>query len=951
MTELIVKEQGTGTNKTSLDLRDAKIELTFEIQDNTDITKRSSPHSLSFELPRTRTNDQFFAHYHEVNIANGTWSAYSETVAEVYDYGVVVLTGILQLNELTEEYYSVNILGITADVYKAIRGKSFADLFTHQIGNATDHALTSANIINSWTLTNDITVGTVGVGTVVYPLVDNGWYPSGWYLTALNYSFSGLNNTPTHIRPEHLKPSILVKYLFEQIFAYAGYTIAYGAGLTGKEFKTLYMLLATEQKSVAVRPMYGANVGIPSTITIAGGTPTALISFLPTDETGSFFDPDNLFVSGIFTAPFSGTFALNLNLALRSTSSTNYYFNVNVQSTTQTFSDSVLVPVGAAAGYLYTQMFTVTCSAGQTVNIYVGAECSQDVEIMPSLSGIGTTSVSVPLYDTDNPLGSVVDMSANMPDLTLDKFVKGIIEKFNIIIEYNPDKPTVIKLDTADNYFKTGTSKDWTQKLDLSKNVTIKPTTELQKKRIIFQDVEGEDHRNEWWQRNWGWVKGRYIFENDNDFATDEETIGEVFVPFRSQQIRNSSQTEQTIIPNVLISRQWVNSESGAKQISNKPILAYYNGLRNIGNGYSFLVDATYVTQYPLFSIYSRLPIDQTTIALNWGYDYPDDDTHILVNGIPLYFMYRKYWAEYLNELYSDDARMLTCSMYLTQQDVRDLRFNDKIYIRDAYYRVLKISNYTVSAKRPCNVQLLKVVDKGEWNCSIVPDIFNPNGTVSFVDAISGAPATARQDCCELFGYKWNTSTNQCFYKAVSPSIGGNPTEPIASTAFLQYGGQTDAPLPIPNSFNKSWSGVNVTGTESVFALEAQTTSNTYVDLVMVDGATTIPLEPNIIYGVDLNIIAVQIGGTSGTVGDTDYLKLSASVKNLKGVARSVGSFVTISSQSDHTNVHGFQWVITGGGTTPATLKLQVSGSTNHVIQFFVTAQITALNFLKFMKP
>ena len=122
MTELIVKEQGTGTNKTSLDLRDAKIELTFEIQDNTDITKRSSPHSLSFELPRTRTNDQFFAHYHEVNIANGTWSAYSETVAEVYDYGVVVLTGILQLNELTEEYYSVNILGITADVYKAIRG-------------------------------------------------------------------------------------------------------------------------------------------------------------------------------------------------------------------------------------------------------------------------------------------------------------------------------------------------------------------------------------------------------------------------------------------------------------------------------------------------------------------------------------------------------------------------------------------------------------------------------------------------------------------------------------------------------------------------------------------------------------------------------------------------------------------------------------------------------------
>ena len=449
--------------------------------------------------------------------------------------------------------------------------------------------------------------------------------------------------------------------------------------------------------------------------------------------------------------------------------------------------------------------------------------------------------------------------------------------------------------------------------------------------------------------RNFGWVKGRYIYENDNDFAVDEETIGGTFVPLRTQEIRKDGTTEETLVPNVLVSRQWLNSEEGAEQITNKPILAYYNGLKNIGNGYDFLVDSTSITQYPLFSIYSRVPIQANTVCLNWGYDYPDDDTHPLIDGVPFDFMFRKYWASHINEIYSDESRMMKCKVFLSAQDVRDLSFSDKVYIDESYWRVLNISNYEVSGENPCNVTLLKVIDKGQWECTIRPDVYEPNGTISFVDVQTGAAATANQNCCELFGYKWNSATSTCHYKTVSGTIGGNLSEPDDAAVYLKSGGDSGNALPIPSSKSLSFDGINVSGSHTTFAMEAVTTSQTFVNLQIIDGGTDIPLAPNMVYGVDIDAIAYQYGGTSGTIGDVDYLKETAAVKTVRGVASAVGNFHTVSHQKDHNNTHGLRWDISGGSGTPVILRLQVSGQNNHTLQWYVTVKITALSTLKFL--
>lgn len=939
MTELLAKSQD-GTETVSLDLKDPRIELTFEIQNNTKLSERSSPHSLSFKLPRTKKNNKFFNHYHEVNIAEGTWSAYSETVVEVYDHGVVIMIGVLQLNTVDADLYNVNVLGTTADFFKSIRGKSFADLFDY-LDTDLDHALTNTNVINSWNVNNDITNGTVGNGTVVYPLIDTGWFfESG--LIFVNSNF----NSPILVR--NLKPAIKVQYLLSEIFKFAGYTTEYCAELTSDRFTELYMYLATEQKVVATRPLYGAKIGLTSNITLPASTPTSLVTILATNEVNPFFDPDALFTTGVFTAPFDGTFQFSIQMVLSTAATTDYYFSFNVSSSTQSFSNQALVPGSANAGYVYTGIFQMECTASQQVNFAAGAECLSDVIINTSIGG-NSTFISVPLYDTENPTGAVVDMATNMPDMTLDQWVKGIIDKYNIILDYDIDNPTIIKVETAIEYFQSGTNKDWTKKLDLNRPTIIQPTTSLQKKLLLFTDAEGKDFKNEWWQRNHGWVKGRFTYENENDFAVDEEEIGDVFVPLRTDTVRSNGQGNDTVIPNVLISRQWINSENGAKQITNKPILAFYHRLKDIGNGYTWNVDGTSITQYPYFSVYSDTPVDEDTISLNWGYDYPDDDTHPFVNGVPFLFMFRKYWSRYISNIYDDEARMMECSAYLTPHDVRDLTFNDNIWLDDCYWRVLSVTNYVVSGNQPCKLKLLKVLDKGEWDCDLIPDTYNTDGTVDFVSGVDGTAQTATRVCCERFGYKYDPINRVCFYKAVSPTIGGNPSVPTPEISSTLSGGATDTPTPIPNSYNKSYSATDFTANQVEFSMEGLTTGNKVQNLNIIGGDANIPMQPNMVYTVDLDIIVIQTGGTSGTLGDVDALKMTGAVKTFRGSSAAVGTFDTLSHHSDHNNTHGVAWAVVGGGIRPVTLNLAVTGQANHTLRWYVNVKLTAMSAIKFL--
>ncbi len=112
--------------------------------------------------------------------------------------------------------------------------------------------------------------------------------------------------------------------------------------------------------------------------------------------------------------------------------------------------------------------------------------------------------------------------------------------------------------------------------------------------------------------------------------------------------------------------------------------------------------------------------------------------------------LFDDYWSQYINEIYSDDARIMDCHIYLTPGDIANFKFANKIYIKNSVWRVLSISNYSLVDKKSTQVRLLKVVEKNANECESVPSSYNDDGTITFVDPQnpSGGSVDVTIECC-----------------------------------------------------------------------------------------------------------------------------------------------------------------------------------------------------------
>ena len=113
-------------------------------------------------------------------------------------------------------------------------------------------------------------------------------------------------------------------------------------------------------------------------------------------------------------------------------------------------------------------------------------------------------------------------------------------------------------------------------------------------------------------------------------------------------------------------------------------------------------------TSYSTLSILNTLPATPATKALHFNANiwYPFHQNY--ANGKTMNGLFYEYWGRYINELYDDDARMLTCNLYFEPYELSQINLNDRVFIKDAYYRINKISGFNVSKRASVQVELLK---------------------------------------------------------------------------------------------------------------------------------------------------------------------------------------------------------------------------------------------------
>lgn len=349
-----------------------------------------------------------------------------------------------------------------------------------------------------------------------------------------------------------------------------------------------------------------------------------------------------------------------------------------------------------------------------------------------------------------------VDMwSAIGGKMTQKDFLKELISRFNLVIIPDPKDQNKLLIEPYNDFMAGGDIKDWTDKLDTSKEIVIKDTTSLQKRNIMMNDLPDNDLMNRAIAEEapsldvYGKID---ITVTNNDFAKGEMKNKPLFSPYINQKVFQTDDDQDiTHIRNMAVQYEWTTQkvEGGYEKVleTTAPKLFYYCGTTTnvdcVDDGSDepnryFLHQIAYssvtahkFTYYPLCSPWDLQPtgtpgqstIDQNSISLYWNQNGPlcggvEVFNYLQFSAIPTQSLYHRYWAQFFNTIYHEDARLMECYMQLNPVDIINFRFSDQIFIKNNYWRILDIKNYQVGQKVSSKVTFIKQGDVYAGACA-----------------------------------------------------------------------------------------------------------------------------------------------------------------------------------------------------------------------------------------
>lgn len=689
---------------------DESISLDYNVADLRDPAVIFSPITQNFNLPATDANNAFFKHYYDVNIQGG-YNAYSKQQITLFSDGVALLDGYIQLLNVTIQDgfikgYEVLVAGEVGGIARTLGESELSDLPV----DALDHTFNWDNIYDSWTTP-------IG-GAITYGMVDDKGFATD--------SVFAPQNPLKPLAETNFYPHIKVKYLIEQIFLTAGYTINATGFWTSEYLTQLYMLLWTTDALVSNEEAFNSRLfqvaGDDLTISNVNTVGSTLVTF-----SSEVYDNGGNFASNTYTANskgayqfnFAGTldgnFSLYIGMKINGTNGPSYWVTANTD---------------------FSVDFTVNLNANDEIKLYASHIGALGVVNTRDILSYRWTCTSAP----SSPVGLTVSMKDLMPKMKQRDFIAGVAKLFNLVIV--PDQTTPNKLNVYDyqTWIASGVVKDWTYKLDTSQPITIQPTTDLQGRSINFTFQEGGAIIEQAFQKSFGYSHGSLkIADTANEFAQGEFSVEVPFVSSLYNRLNNTANLEILQL-----------FDLEGKAIESQPRLMWYQGVRECLR-YS-VIDQTVPSiiqmyEYPKFGVYTESYTKDITLTFGQA---------VLDNRIPPpYNLFTEFWATYLTEIYASDAVMLTAQVVLEPSEVYGLELNTQIYLDQEYWRINKLTGYDPE-KRTGTIELFRASFANGIICTDTPAALNYDGTVG---------GLTTQSCCEYYGYRWNSVNNSCYWR------------------------------------------------------------------------------------------------------------------------------------------------------------------------------------------
>ena len=734
--QLFAQKQGeTGfSSYYELDLyKEEPIKITKSVEDLVDPQKTASNFSRTFRVPNTSVNGQFFKAVFNVNSidfdATQKADAYINVNGTYFISGNIRITQIFRNDSQGKIEYELIFMGETSNFASIVGPKDLSDLNLNQYA----HTITYAQIQYSW-------LGTLFGGDIVYPLAEWGYtYTSGVpdqnTLSRYdgNVSLYGFTNSSFPLTQSQFKPAIRAKAVWDKIFEEAGFTYE-STFLDDDIFRNLYLIstndsLPTQNEASQFEVEGGFQYLGPLS---APGVPLQLEFDTAFINTGNDFYLN----TDKYIAPFSGqpyTFELELDLDLYPVPTTPQYITlvlqvngVTVQTRTATYDSSPCQWLGSYTSPCIQPLyyngtntvipFSVNLNAGDEVTVHLvkPAGFTTITTYDQRFRGLAPNSV--------NPSGL---MPANYKQID---FLKGINDKFKLIWEPDPYNPKNFFIEPWKDWVAQGEQKDWTGKLNENKDISIQPRFYTQPRQLVFKDSNESDLYNFSYEQEYKEVFGELKQDSDIELITGSKDIKTIFAPVPLGPIANA---KKFLIPHFA-----KDTEEERQPIQVKPRLMYYNGLQSAPYTWYMENDAgvaTAQTLYPVFSQFDRYPFNTQAFDFNWT-NVPQywkllDVTEAVGSGRTGKTAFGEFWAKWYNDTYSSYSRILEASFVLDLDDISQLRFNDLIYVKDAWYQPIKITDYVLGDKAEVRCQLLKL---GTVGVNIQPGATGPGSGPTF---------------------------------------------------------------------------------------------------------------------------------------------------------------------------------------------------------------------------
>jgi len=707
--------------------------------------------SQTFTLPGTKNNNAFFKSAYNINAAS-TVGMKNSIDCKLIQGSNTIFKGKLILNEVITDFhgntnYQVQLVNETLDFTNLIRNQ-----FVSQLNfNDLDHAYTFANITGSW-------AGSLLSGKVFYPFMDLG--VDGTDTTVPDVAFGGqsgkIDNQTTPMKVTQFKPAVKLKTVMDKIFESVAYDYS-SSFMDSADFNNIY-LLTTANDKLGIQNTSAQDAGFIAKRTTSQ-TITANTSLTQVLFPSEVYDPGNSYNTGTskFTVTNDGTYAFKSDLLFSRVLANDEdytYVEVYVRKNGVTIANELYDITTIDQGTI-----TFTSAGFPLVNgdqIELRIDYFNTNLISPSTNlSIAANSQFQTLYAPAFIVGGTVNMEQQFdPQLKSLDLLQAIIQKFNLVIEPKRDEQNVLVIEPFDTWVDAGQVKDWTFKFDEATRSSIKHPIQNQPQIIVFGDEEDTDILNDYSKKNFDNTKtyGSYTFLADSDIAQGEKKIGKLFAPLPINSINGGT---QVIVPHL-----YTKDGSDKKTFKFKPRLGYKADNQSVlgaANNKIWVKDtgaATSFNSYSTLSSVNALPAISSSYSLHYDATkwYPFHQNY--KNGQTINGAFNQYWGRYIAELYDDEARLLTCNMKFNQTDLYSLRLNDKIFVKDAYYRINKISGFNLSEEDSVQVELLKApVSKLKFRRSsvlysngvsdiIAPGDFNPvTGVVTYYD-ITGSVVT-----------------------------------------------------------------------------------------------------------------------------------------------------------------------------------------------------------------